>query len=257
MFIPNSSDAEVLQYVSDATVERFRRLNICDDYKLVITGTVGSGKSTLCESIAAIFRKVGKTLDAYPEYIARDPAANMLLEQKLTGVVSPLTFQSFVLDIWEHTLRQPRVGNFALYERCVDDSVLCFANNDNRNNTMTDGELLTLFDRLKRIDNKYDIPSYFSDNPFTCIVSDTIDSNLQTIVGLIENDITNNVHHRIIGLSVSGETSYQRILKRGRKAESNYTTKDAQDYADRYERLYDIIRSSKHGIQRFLDMGRL
>lgn len=259
--------------ISDQTVlmaDRYISTNQWDliDYNIVITGTVGAGKSTLCESLVHVLKCINPALPVitYPEFlfIGDEGLSLKLLEKKIVGDVSMNTFQSYVLDNWEHimTANQQHSHGIRIFERCIDDCVMCFANIENKNANVSDIQLFSLYKKLKQLVKKFDIPTYLSCKPprmnshFTKIRSGDLNYNLQQVISIIGSDILNGVKNRIIGLSVNAETSMDRMRSRARDGESGYSTSQIEMYTNHYERLFQMLDSDER-IKRFVDIGKL
>ena len=274
----NTSNDEIASKISKQTIMMAARYLPLDDpviveglksYNLVITGTVGAGKSTMCESIAYILRCIHPSLPiiTYPEflYINDSELSSNLLCKKFVGGVSATTFQSYVLDNWRFVLKQNepwKHSGFKLFERCIDDTVICFCNFENKEKRMSDLQLVSLYEDLKQLVNEFDIPTYFELQPheknshFTKIYSTDLNYNLQRVLSIISADIANGITNRIIGLSVESKTSKNRIILRNRDGESGFTDEQIIDYNDHYERLFNMLDHGKR-ITRFVDIGAL
>lgn len=264
-----NSQSVIASKIEDSTIKAYHnslltKLDKLANYSLIITGTIGAGKSTLCESIHYILSTQFPQLEisTFPEFLFIDPEmAGNMLELRLTKQITVGTFQSYILDNWEKALKiaSPK-PSFRIFERCVDDCVLCFANLANKNNEMSDQFLLTLYDRMKQIDQKYNIPTYIDfDNRelhFTEICSSDLNFNLRQILDIIVSDLNNSVESRIIGLSVSSFDSEQRVKIRSRNGESAYDSEILKTHNTHYQKLFKLLNKGKK-IQRFLDLGQL
>lgn len=228
------------------------------DYNLVITGTVGSGKSTRCEALYHIFSLCDIKINTYPEYISiDDDMSKNMLKKKIDGDISSNTFQSYILDSWEKLLSSNNEPGLNLYERCIDDSFVCFCNIANKDNTISELQLLSLFERLLKINNKYKVPSYFDKNiHFTEIQSNDVNFNIKQIVDIMISDIKSNIKKRIIGLSISDFNSKERIKQRSRDAEDNYTMDVIRLFNSHYNKLFKLLNKHKH-LTRLVDIGKL
>ena len=157
----------IAKRISDATIVKFYELitdkecmSKLDDYSLVVAGTIGSGKSTVCESLVYLFNLLleNKNIITYPEflYTSDELLSSKLLACKLNGSVSSNTLQSFILDQWRKILNDnANIKGMRIFERCVDDSVFCFCNMENQSNNISDIQLLALYDELRRIDSRF------------------------------------------------------------------------------------------------------
>lgn len=229
-----------------------RLLNNIQKYNLVITGTIGAGKSTLCNLLETMFRINNITHTCYPEYLANDSLACELLAKRLSNKVSAVTFQNYILDYWKNALQKSNKG-ISIYERCVEDSVISFCNMANLNGDLTDQELLSLFERAREITVKYNGPSYFGTSEFIEIESTNSMNVALEILKIIQDDISNGIINRVIGLSVTDEVSFERVINRNREGES-YSMSTIQKYNSQYRALYRKLKFDGK-LSRFLDMG--
>ena len=251
--------------INNDTIEMFKKCLIQENkvklnrYNLVITGTVGSGKSTICESLAYILNICGVKTNNFPEFLfVDDELSKSILKKKIDGVISASTFQSYILDNWEKILiKNQKKDGLNLFERCVDDSVICFCNIANKNDDLTEIQLLSLFERLKHINQKYSMPSYFDKNiHFTEIQSSDLNFNLMQILDIINSDMKTNTTKRIIGLSVSDYDSKARIQSRARDGEDGYSMTIIKMFNLHYKKLFKHLEKHKN-FNRFVDMGKL
>ena len=243
-------------------------INALSNYSLVITGTIGAGKSTVCESIAYNIKSLfpDMRIVAYPEFLfVKDcNLSGNILAAKINGSISSNTLQSYILDNWNHIMTQNKdLRGFRLFERCVDDCVTCFCNIENKAGALSDSQFLSLYEELKKIDEHYDIPTYFnigcrreSSSHFTKLYSNDLNYNLQKILSIISGDILNGINKRIIGLSILPKISKERITVRSRNGESGYTDEQIAIYSTHYEKLFDMLDRGER-INRFVDMGAL
>ena len=241
-------------------------INALNNYSLAITGTIGAGKSTVCESLVYIFNTIFPDVHivAYPEFlfVKDSELSGNILSAKINGNISSNTLQSYILDNWNHIMKQnASLQGFRLFERCVDDCVSCFCNIENKYGNLSDAQFMSLYEELKKIDERYDIPTYFNNEDenishFTKLYSNDLNYNLQKIMSIISNDILNGINKRIIGLSVLPKTSKERISIRNRDGETGYSDEQLFMYSVHYEKLFDMLDKGKR-INRFVDMGAL
>ena len=272
------SDGEISQKITDETIERVRLylnnlatpdiINKLQDYSLVITGTIGAGKSTICESIVHILKTLYPSLSliTYPEFLFVNDGdtSNKLLTEKINNRVSVNTFQSFILDKWRNILEQNKnEKGFKIFERCVDDCVFCFCNIENKRQKLSDFQLFSLYEELKKLDEIYQVPTYFetttvknNDSHFTKINSTDLNYNIQTIFSIISADLHNGIKNRIIGLYADTKLSKERIRKRLRDGELGYTDEQIDDYNKHYKKLFKILDNGVR-FNRFVDIGQL
>jgi len=256
----SNDDKTILRKLSNDTLEKFKIFNSIPkevDYNLVITGTVGSGKTTLLESLSLLLKNNGHSPINFPEflYTVNGELSGELLRKKIDQDISPLTFQSYILDMWENTLKVCyKNTGVKLYERCVDDSVICFCNIDHHNDQLTLTELISLYDKLRKTISAYpNIPSYFNVNNFIKIQSGSLNENLQEILSIIESDIKNGINKRIIGVEVSNMQSFERIKDRNRDGENNYCIDAVSLFNNHYNKLFKFLENNQF-IKSILDL---
>ena len=274
-FSENSTEV-IMSKLNPDTIEQYKShipaiISHLSKYNLAITGTIGSGKSTICESLTYIFELLGVKVNKFPEFLYIDELStaspsvqhmpnfsNTILKKKIDKTISPLTFQSYVLDSWETILNlNGNEKGMYIYERCIDDSVICFCNVANKDGSLTDMQLLSLYERLVSINQSFNVPSYFDPNVhFVEISSSDLNFNLLQILDIIISDAKNNINKRIIGLSVSDFDSNARIKSRARNSESGYSIDFIKLYNSHYRRLFKYLNKHKH-LSRFIDIGKL
>ena len=255
----NTSTQDILNKINDTTIECFRTkcLEIIEkygsvvDYNLVITGTMGSGKTTLLETLSLLFHTNKLSIINFPEYLYA-PGGELsgdLLKKKLEGKISSLTFQSYILDMWDETLNDYyKNEGIKLYERCVDDSVICFCGLDHKNKNLDDDELKVLQTKLtKTIEKHHEVPTYLKDNiNFIVVKSNDLNNTLIKIIDVILHDLEHKIDNRIIGLSVTPKQSFDRIKMRGRKGEDKYDFEIVRIFNDYYKKLYEYLNNNKY-----------
>ena len=270
----NDTNETVASRITSQTLELAKRylppdnpktLAALSEYSLVITGTIGAGKSTMCESLVYVLHRIFPELNIvpFPEFlfIGDSELSEKLLNEKIKGGVSSNTFQSYIIDSWKKIMNEngTRKG-FRIFERCVDDCVVCFCNIENKTKKLSDAQFMTLYEEVKDMDESDDIPTYFditdkqNESHFTKIYSTDLNYNLQNILSIIGCDINNDIKNRIIGLSIKPQTSKERMINRSREGESGYTDNQLQLYSTHYEKLFEFIDKGEK-INRFVDLG--
>jgi hypothetical protein len=228
-------------------------------YDLVITGPVGIGKSTRCDYISSLLTSIAVPVSAFPEYLLGDHShmSEQLLVEKIEGGISDQTFQSYVLDQWINIAKSKNIREtFNIYERCVDDSILCFCNISNEKGELTDLALQNLYNEARNISRVYGLPSYFdADMQFKLIKSKNKVSDTSRIIDIVANDLRTGIHKRIIGLSLDNISCFERVRERNRDGENKYTLNLISKFVDHYKKLYELLQEGR--LKRFLDMGKL
>lgn len=223
-----------------------------ENYNLVITGTLGSGKSTICDILSIYIDCL-----CYPEFLSSSNIGQLLLEQKLSGNISSACFQRYILDNWEIILKKNFNKKFKLFERCIDDGLICFSNLDNKFGRMSDLEMYENYNKIRKINKQYSVPSYFDKNlNFIKVENTDLNNALLEIIDIIISDLYNNIENRIIGIDISFDLSLNRIITRARKGEEHYDKKSIELYHNCYKNLFELLEQQHH-INRFLDIGKL
>ena len=101
------------------------------------------------------------------------------------------------------------------------------------------------------------LPSYFDKNiHFTEIQANDLNFNIKQIVEVIISDIQAGVKKRIIGLSISDFNSKERIKRRSRDGEDNYTMEVIRLFNSHYNKLFELLSKHKN-LTRLVDVGKL
>lgn len=203
-----------------------------NNYKLVITGPTGVGKSVVME---AVVNGLGMdNIAVYPEFISTG-FGKLMLEEYLNKRISALTFQSYVLDFYDKTLIPTKIS---VFERCPDDSVIVFCKEAMRTKRMTQVEYDALNDKLYRIIKRRGLPTY--QDPYakyTRLNNDDIAITANNIIEIVKDDLKSGIGTRIVILKTSIHENKLRIRKRNREGEEHYDT----DYVTAINYYYDQI----------------
>lgn len=230
-------------------IDNLKRLSN-NTYNLVITGTVGVGKSTICEILYNTLSPI-LNVKSYPEFINvkynNINVGSQMFEMKVNNVISAFTFQSYILDIWDYLLKQncynqSKVNcNFNIFERLPEDSVKCFAKLSFKNKDMTQGEYDNLVRKHKYLVKKYRLPNY---NNFKVInvENDKLYATCHKIIKRIIDDSHSNIRNRVIYLTVTDEKIYkQRILNRSRTGEDSYNRRILDQFKSFYSTQFKDV----------------
>ena len=224
-------------------------------YQLVITGCIGSGKTTILEILCRLFEDFKPTV--VKEYLeANKKLGPLILSEFINKTISPLTTQNAILDIYENQLKDIQknedLKGIIFYERIPDDNLTVFTNLAFKNKDLTNDEFMVLYSRTLLIDEKYNIPSYICKNSkFKRVNStDSLDSIL-IILDTIKNDILQGIDSRIIGLSVCLEACKWRIGRRKREDEDKYSDEYLDSIIKTYNNIYSIIENDNYEITLF------
>lgn len=250
-------------------------INIPKDFKgynLIITGSIGMGKSTLLESIHNCLNYNNINHYSFPEFIMTNYSniniSETLLEMKLKGILSGITTQNYILDIWEYNLNKYEMyknkisrNNIVLWDRTPEDVGIftkalinyekykniklnnhAINSDENEFNTQCYNNII---DRSDKIMEKYNIKKYsIEDNNKPCYVSmirGNIDLMLISVLNIIKDDIEKNLcNNRIIHLKTDRLDQHKNIQNRNRGGEDNYYDKPLIDSDNEYT-LIDFI----------------
>ena len=250
-------------------------INIPKDFKgynLIITGSIGMGKSTLLESIHNCLNYNNINHYSFPEFVMTNYSniniSETLLEMKLKGILSGITTQNYILDIWEYNLKKYEMyknkisrNNIVLWDRTPEDVGIftkalinyekykniklnnhAINSDENEFNTQRYNNII---DRSDKIMEKYNIKKYsIEDNNKPCYVSmirGNIDLMLISVLNIIKDDIEKNLcNNRIIHLKTDRLDQHKNIQNRNRGGEDNYYDKPLIDNDNEYT-LIDFI----------------
>lgn len=239
---------DIINYFNDVLLKQLNDMQ--DDYKLVVTGPISAGKSTVLEILYRLLSEHQVNTKPILEYINYDPEiGNILLKRFISGETSNSTFQNYVLDTYVSQLSSVKnVPNVYLFERTIDDAPMCFANiahYEGRN--LTDFDLLALMEKSKRIDAEFDVPSCLIDNgtAFIRVNGNSLEDIIITIIDQIRDDLDKGINKRIIGLNASLNVSKLRIKKRNRDGETGYDDKYLLRIINYYDKIYHKLESKE------------
>ena len=234
-------------------ISKFKVPQTTFKYKLIITGSIGVGKSTICEMVARCLNKISidtnTQIISYPEYIASDSTyANKQLQKRLNNEITAFEFQQYILDCWEYLLKQNQKfikedkNVICIYERTPEDSVCCFAYMDHVNKVLNTTELQELSNRCYRLMSEYNIPSVCSSTLFETRLFNNFDTCLihllMAIINEIQMDILEGNESRIVLIQSDPLTSMERIKRRNREGEEIYSYSTINDLHNRYKQWF-------------------
>ena len=252
-------------------------INIPKDFKgynLIITGSIGMGKSTLLESIHNCLNYNNINHYSFPEFVMTNYSniniSETLLEMKLKGIISGITTQNYILDIWEYNLNKYEMyknkisrNNIVLWDRTPEDVGIftkalinyekykniklnnhAINSDENEFNTQCYNNII---DRSDKIMEKYNIKKYsLEDNNKPCYVSmirGNIELMLLSVLNIIKDDIEKNLcNNRIIHLKTDRLDQHKNIQNRNRGGEDNYYDKPLINNDNEYT-LIDFINN--------------
>lgn len=250
-------------------------INIPKDFKgynLIITGSIGMGKSTLLESIHNCLNYNNINHYSFPEFVMTNYSniniSETLLEMKLKGILSGITTQNYILDIWEYNLNKYEMyknkisrNNIVLWDRTPEDVGIftkalinyekykniklnnhAINSDENEFNTQCYNNII---ERSDKIMEKYNIKKYSIENNnkpcYVSMIRGNIDLMLLSVLNIIKDDIEKNLtNNRIIHLKTDRLDQHKNIQNRNRGGEDNYYDKPLIDSDNEYT-LIDFI----------------
>lgn len=227
-------------------------------YNLCITGPIGVGKSTMLNSLKQFFSNYN--IQELPEYLGIDiKHGQTMLERKINGELSNLTFQNYVIDMYKMKLKELSDDfDIRLCERIPEDSVYCFSNLSNFDGELSDFELYVLKERFDKLKNQYNLPSYGDkQTEFTIVDACNFIESFGEIVNIVTHDLEQGITKRVIGLTAPFEIVYERIVKRARNGEEKYDKAWLKTITDFYDKLYHYIKTDRNRLNRFTCVGML
>ena len=214
-------------------------------YNLIITGTLGVGKTTIISLACNILKYNHIPVNRYLEYINYNNVGRDLFQMKMNKKVSAFTFQNYILDIWDTLLTENDYKNsigINIFERIPYDAVYCFSQKEHETGNITDSEFNLIVERYKYIINKHNMFEYSDDIKYTKIINNDISETIGELFNTIITDIKNGVTKRCICLDIENkELYYERLGIRNRSDEDKYTRQILNDYKKYYSNKFDDI----------------
>lgn len=223
-------------------------------YNLVITGGIGSGKTTMIRELSLHLSSISDySLNILPEYIDGPDATlgKMMLNGYLSNpqTVEDISFQNYIIRYYE--LRYQEIADkmkntenvINIMERTPSDSLLIFANIAHDNGRLSDSAYKKLFERVMNLDRAFNMPNFIIHNyEFTHLDLSSI--SIDIILQIIQKDITAGISmNRIIYLDIPYEICYRRMKIRGRPEETTYTEDDIMNNCSFYKILSKYIHN--------------
>jgi len=207
-------------------------------YNLIVTGTLGVGKTTAIKLINNILKYNHISVKSYLEYINYNNVGQEIFQMKMNGEVSAFTFQNYILDIWNDILKKndfKHSKGINIFERLPYDAVYCFSKKEHDEGNITDDEYELIIQRYKRLINEHAMFEYTSDIKYSRLINNDMTRTIVEIFNIIKNDIEQGIKNRCICLDIDDkELYYERLGIRNRTNEDKYTQKILGEYKDYY-----------------------
>ena len=201
---------------------------------VIINGSVATGKSYIQSLLISHFQSLNYSTSLFPEFIYNDPTALSLLSRRFHApnpLISPLTFQNFILDKWEYTYQNQSRSQINIFERLPDDAVEVFSK-------LTLPPTLYNY-HLERLQS-LTLPKYSDFTPTNTIwiiyensfnkSTVPLTDRLTSIISTISQNKTSPIRNIVV--EVRSQTSYENYKYRNRSGEI-YTP-------EQLEELYEI-----------------
>lgn len=246
----------------DDILDNFRNLIDSLDrafqYNIVFVGPVGVGKSTICTMLYFLLDRAFGNFDAdvycYPEFLRIEPeVGHTVLRKHINGEMSSFEFQRYILSCWDTLMttqplsRDNNARRFNVFERCCDDSVICFSNiwNQRTPDKLNDFQFIQLYEESQKLNKRHNIPTYFRDDyitlAFDVIQTKSLYEMLTDLISIISRHIANGKTTMFIMIDADLDTLSDRILSRARPGENGYSHQNIEDFYMHYQLLHKYI----------------
>lgn len=229
--------------------------------KIIITGSVGVGKTTIISYLKQLFNNRNIPFITIPEYIDGDgERGKRMLDDYLNNRICAFDFQYYILNFYDRYLNNLIIGEntIMIFERLPEDSVTCFANYANKRGLMSDDQLYKLFKYSQEITQIYNLPSYFQ-----------IHNNKDIFISIIKSDDSFDIANQIINKCLSydyklyliclyntSNECLERIHKRGIESEINsYDIHTIERFNKHYTNLFTLFINNES--LRYCEIGKL
>ena len=208
-------------------------VSVLPKYSLVISGTIGAGKSTLIKRLLAHFHVKNMKCGHIPEYIDTKNGPEML-EKWTNGEITLEEFQEYINGVTEKLNKDlcDKALDVKIYERTPIESAIIFS--------IESPTYENILNSAKSLHERFAIPNPCQDIEDIIIM----DANLpeeelfKQVATIVQNDMDFGITKRILYLRVNLLNSLKRIKFRGRRSEKNYSVPYLQKIFLRYEKLF-------------------
>lgn len=238
--------SNIVQFINDSGTinikpEDFKNVK----YDLIITGTIGVGKSTLLQFLSEVLKYNNINFCSYPEFITYEyknkNIGQDMFEMKMNNIISTFTFQNYILDIWDRLLSENKFNEsntVNLFERIPYDAVYCFSKKEFENGNLSKSEYNLIIERYNEMCKKYNLYDYT--NVISCnLENNNIIKTVCEIIKIMLDDISKGVMSRCICLKVSNDDAYfNRLNIRSREGEDKYKVDNLTKFKNYYNDLF-------------------
>ena len=200
------------------------------DYRLVLSGTIGAGKSSILEKIAQYIRMKNVKVGCVREFIDGHKNGSKMLCDWIQGKISLKEFQDFISVCQVIDNEKIEMCPVKIYERCPYESAVVFTKD-----TYCYRHVL---DQANELHVQYCIPYPHLSQTITIDANRSLEEVYEDVRQIVDKDLEEKIDKRVIFLKVNLQTSVDRIKARGRVSEESYNEGYLQNLIDAYEELF-------------------
>ena len=204
--------------------------------RIVITGNVAAGKTTLMNTLTHIFTDANYTVAEYPEFIAYDGGYE-ILQKRARGEVSVYEFQTFVIQCLDNEICEKEIN---IYERMPEDTCKVFCKYYYEIGKMTHDEYNTLTKQMNDMCVKHHLPRYTDGVLIT--LGEDLTENVHTV---IEALMKYRQQTLVFYIRTTPEVAICRAKKRARSGEEELDIAYFKHVDKLYQSLFDEMSGSE------------
>ena len=204
------------------------------EYNLIISGTIGAGKSTLVDRISEYLRMKNLKVGVVNEYITSHWDGPRKLSDWITGRISLQEFEDYIAACMRMNIDKIKDIPIKVFDRTPFESSEIFCKD-----TYCYKHVAQL---MKEIHEDYKIPYPCKDNVYVVNANEDIEHVFAKVKECVDKDLQNGIHDRIIYLRCNVEQSMERIKIRGREPELSYPHSYLLSLVELYDALYLFIQ---------------
>ena len=222
-------------------------------YNLIVSGIMAVGKTSRFKKLVEIL-KMYKCVQVYPEFFEYDKLCAPLLKEKLSGNVSPFTFQNFVYDVYAKMYKNKPLLSLNIFERLISEPSRVFTEGLSRE------ECAYLRKRERSISRAHNIPTLDSKLHYTELCTKVyenddfaknIEYNLKELYNIMLHDVNtcieNSTFNRFVYMKADVCDIMKRIRERSRSGEENYTKENIEYLEQKYKEMKKrILQEEKY-----------
>ena len=204
------------------------------EYNLIISGTIGAGKSTNLEKIVEYLRMQGHKVGVINEYLQIQSDGMQKLSDWVSGRINIQEFHDYIAECIRINLDIVHNMPIKVYHRSPFESAEIFCKDQYCYKHISQV--------MNELHDEYKIPYPNKDNVIVIDAKQSLDEIFTKIKAIIDDDLCNHIKDRIIYLRIDLETCIDRIKKRGRGVELVYPEAYLLSLIELYDSLYLFIK---------------